>query len=65
MTSLAAIERLRPDTLYVSTGGSMGPETIATLEQLLAGLSGDPARRSSRPLESEGRQVEVRASVVF
>ena len=34
--SLAAIEGLRPDTLYAATGGGMGPGTIAALETLLA-----------------------------
>ena len=41
--SLAAIEGLRPDTLYLSTTGGMGPLTIAALEQLLGDLAGDPA----------------------
>ena len=34
--SLAAIEGLRPDTLYVATGGGMGPGTIHAIECLLA-----------------------------
>jgi hypothetical protein len=34
--SVAAIESLREDTLYVATGGGMGPGTIAALEALLA-----------------------------
>lgn len=33
--SLAGIERLRADTLYVATSGGMGPFTIAALEALL------------------------------
>ena len=37
--SLAAIERVRRDTLYVATAGGMGPATIAALQQLLRGLS--------------------------
>ena len=37
--SVAAIERLRADTLYVATAGGMGPGTIATLEGLLRRLS--------------------------
>jgi hypothetical protein len=41
--SLAAVERLRADTLYVATGGGMGPETVAALEELLARLAGDPS----------------------
>lgn len=43
IASLAAIERLRADTLYVATGGGMGPHTIAALEELLAGLAGEPS----------------------
>ena len=33
--SVAVIENLRGDTLYVATGGGMGPGTIAALEALL------------------------------
>jgi hypothetical protein len=41
IASRAAIERLRPDTLYIATGGGMGPHTIAALEELLASLAGE------------------------
>ena len=41
--SLAAIERARRDTLYAATAGGMGPATVAALQQLLHGLSADPA----------------------
>jgi hypothetical protein len=41
--SLAAIERLRRDTLYAATAGGMGPATLAALHQLLHDLSLDPA----------------------
>ena len=37
--SLAAIEHCRPDTLYVATGGGMGPGTIDALHQLLRQLA--------------------------
>jgi hypothetical protein len=37
--SLAAIENLRGDTLYASTGGGMGPGTIAALEALLVDIA--------------------------
>ena len=37
--SVAAIESLRPDTLYAATGGGMGPGTIAALEALLASMA--------------------------
>jgi hypothetical protein len=41
--SLAVIERVRDDTLYAATAGGMGPGTVAVLQQLLLGLSDDPA----------------------
>jgi hypothetical protein len=41
--SLAAIERVRCDTLYAATAGGMGPATIAALHQLLQDLVTDPA----------------------
>ena len=41
--SLAAIEQLRGDTLYVATAGGMGPETIRALEQQLRAVAGVPA----------------------
>ena len=48
--SLAALEWLRADTLYVATGGGMGPETITAIEVLLEPpLPATPARRSSPP----------------
>jgi len=40
--SLAGIERLRADTLYVATAGGMGPETIAALQALLRDLAVHP-----------------------
>ena len=40
--SLAALEGLRPDTLYVSTTGGMGPLTLTCLEALLQGLAPQP-----------------------
>jgi hypothetical protein len=40
--SLAALEAIRPDTLYAATGGGMGPETIQALERLLAEMAGRP-----------------------
>ena len=42
--SLAALERLRPDTIYAATGGGMGDGTIAAIAQVLARL-----RRSTAP----------------
>ena len=40
--SLAALEALRADTLYVATTGGMGPLTLACLDQLLQDLAGQP-----------------------
>ncbi len=40
--SLAALEGLRADTLYVATTGGMGPLTLACLEALLQGLAAQP-----------------------
>ncbi len=37
--SLAALEELRTDTLYVSTAGGMGPHTLEALGQALQNLS--------------------------
>ncbi|WP_249119949.1 DUF3991 and TOPRIM domain-containing protein [Plastoroseomonas hellenica] len=41
--SVAARERLAGDTLYVATGGGMGPRTIDAIDQLLAELASIPA----------------------
>jgi hypothetical protein len=40
--SLAALEGSRPDTLYVATGGGMGPGTIVALQAMLARLATIP-----------------------
>ena len=40
--SLAAMEGLRADTLYVATTGGMGPPTVACLDALLLELAGRP-----------------------
>ena len=34
--SLAAVEELRPDTLYTGTAGGIGPGTVAALQHELA-----------------------------
>ena len=51
--SIAAIEELRADTLYVATGGGMGPGTIVALEALLDSISKAPRRAF---LQRRGRQ---------
>ena len=40
--SMAGIERLRADTLYVATAGGMGPETVVALQALLRDLAAQP-----------------------
>ncbi|UFN51772.1 DUF3991 and toprim domain-containing protein (plasmid) [Roseomonas sp. OT10] len=40
--SVAAVERLPGDTLYLATGGGMGPGTVAALGRLLTGLAAGP-----------------------
>jgi hypothetical protein len=40
--SVAAIERIRPDTLYVATGGGMGPGTVQAIELLLGEMAQCP-----------------------
>ena len=40
--SLAVLEGSRPDTLYVATGGGMGPGTLGTLQTILARLATVP-----------------------
>ena len=40
--SLAALEGLRADTLYLATTGGMGPLTLACLDALLRDLAGQP-----------------------
>ena len=41
--SLAALEDLRPDTLYAATGGGMGPGTVEAIERALAEIAGLPS----------------------
>ncbi|MDT8278667.1 DUF3991 and TOPRIM domain-containing protein [Roseomonas mucosa] len=43
--SLAAVERLRGDTLYVATSGGMGPGTVRALDLLLATMAALPDAR--------------------
>ncbi|MHB0668281.1 DUF3991 domain-containing protein [Roseomonas mucosa] len=51
--SLAAIERLRGDTLYLGTAGGMGPHTLEALEQLLQSLAGVPAARAVAAFDAD------------
>ncbi len=38
--SIAALEDIRPHTLYAATGGGMGRATIEAIERILAGMAG-------------------------
>ena len=40
--SVAAIERMRADTLYAATGGGMGPGTVQAIERLLGEMAQSP-----------------------
>lgn len=40
--SLAALEGIRVDTLYVATGGGMGPATVQAIERALAAMASSP-----------------------
>jgi hypothetical protein len=40
--SMAALEELRGDTLYVATGGGMGPDTVSELLQLFTEIAAQP-----------------------
>ena len=51
--SLAAIERLRGDTLYLGTAGGMGPHTLEALEQRLQSLAGVPAARAVAAFDAD------------
>jgi hypothetical protein len=73
--SLAALEHLRPDTLYVATAGGMGPGTIAALERELWALSTQegvelaiatdadgPGDRYAERLEDMAKAIELRSN---
>ena len=64
--SLAAIERSRRDTLYAATAGGMGPATIAALQQLLQGLSADPAGMliAATDADTAGRRYAARLAAL-
>ena len=48
--SLAAIENIRAHTLYVATGGGMGPATVRAIEQLLSRLASNRNGKRRRPV---------------
>ena len=64
--SLAAIEQARRDTLYAATAGGMGPATVGALQQLLVGLSADPAGIliAATDADAAGRRYAVRLAAL-
>lgn len=60
--SLAAVEGMRPDTLYVATGGGMGPGTLAEIEAVLLVLRASPGAllASATDLNDAGRRYAER-----
>ena len=72
--SLAAIEGLRADTLYLATGGGMGPGTTLALERLLADrailpdallVSATDANKAGERYASQHAAMAAAASVPF
>ncbi len=64
--SLAAIERLRRDTLYAATAGGMGPATVAALRQLLRDLATDAAGMliAATDADTAGRRYAARLAEI-
>ncbi len=71
--SLAAIENVRRDTIYVATGGGMGPGTLAALRALLTGLqaagnvlvSAADANKAGDRFASQHQAIAAEAGVAF
>ena len=63
--SMAAFEQLRGDTIYVATGGGMGPDTVAELLKLFADLAVHPgaivmiATDNDNPGERHAKRLEA------
>jgi hypothetical protein len=59
--SLAAVEGLRADTLYVATGGGMGPGTLAALARELSRIAAFPnaLMHSATDANAAGEQYAV------
>ena len=57
--SIATLEGKRPESLYVATGGGMGPGTLAAIEAICADLSPSPRhrRRERGRRQSPRRQI--------
>ena len=60
--SLAALECLRPDTIYAATGGGMGDGTVAAIAQTLAelGRSAEPELASATDADAAGERYAAR-----
>ena len=71
--SLAAMEEMRADTLYVATGGGMGPGTVAAIQVLLARLrdaggvlvSGTDANTAGDRYAEQHAALAAESGVVF
>ena len=71
--SLAAIENVRRDTIYVATGGGMGPGTLEALKALLTGLqatgsvlvSAADANKAGDRFASQHQAIAAEAGVAF
>ncbi len=62
--SLAGIEGLRADTLYVATTGGMGPDTIEALRTLLRGLAAHPESVLAAATDADAAGERIAASVL-
>ena len=62
--SLAALEQLRPDTLYTAVAGGMGPLTLVCLEQELRALTGrsDAVLAAATDADAAGERTAARLS---
>ena len=58
--SVAALERIRTDTLYLATGGGMGPETLAAIERLLGPRAGMGVLCSAADADAAGERFVAR-----
>jgi hypothetical protein len=72
--SIAAIENIRPETLYAATGGGMGPATVQAIERLLADMAPLPdallagatdANRAGERYAARHAALAVTAGVAF
>lgn len=64
--SLAALERLSPDTLYAATAGGMGPATVAAITGLLRDRADAPSRLlvAATDADAAGRRHAARLAAL-